>query len=81
MKNLPFVEQFHKPKRRTMIWNWVKENQWYVVAQAACIACAPIVFFLSEMSRGYRGFGSEVLLIIAPTIYKIGKYILEYDED
>ena len=80
MKNLPFVEQYHMPKRRTRLWNWIKENPWYTAAQVACIACAPIVFFLSEMFRGYKGYGSEVLIIVAPTIYRVVNYMLHYDD-
>ena len=75
------IEQIERARtRRQRAWAWIKAHHWYVILQALCLSLAPVIIFLSEMSRGYRAFGSEVLLIVAPSIYKFFIWVIHYDD-
>lgn len=60
---------------------WIKNHRWFCVAQTACLAATPAIIWLSEMSRGYRAYGSEMLIVVAPLLVKFGQWVLHYDDE
>lgn len=75
------IERFEAHKRRgSQLWAWVRTNRYFVIAQAICLALAPVIIWLSELDRGYRAYGSEMLLVVAPCIYRFFRWVVTYDD-
>lgn len=76
------IEQYARAKSaHSKAWAWIKSHRWFCVAQAACLAATPAIIWLSKMSRGYRAYGSEMLIVVAPLLVKFGQWVLHYDDE
>lgn len=74
------VESYAPKTKRSRLWSWIKTNSAFLWVQCSLLAVSPIVLFFGWMMRGYIGFGSEMLLILAPSIYRFFKWVIEYDD-